>query len=157
MSFSELVAELTRDAVDEIMRYARAVPPDKLHWRPAEHARSVIEILQECALTPLTLDLLLRTRPQGEITDMQPFNAIQAQAAQLTTLDAIEHALRTNTEQFLHAVQDLPMELLEQTVATPWGKPYPLKELALGHYWNLTYHLGQIAYIQLLYGDTNYY
>lgn len=157
MSFPELVAELTRDAVDEVMRYARAVPPDKLHWRPAEHARSVIEILQECASTPLTLELLLRTRPQGEITDMQPFNAIQAQAAQLTTLDALEHALRTNTEQFLKAVQELPAELLEQTVATPWGEPYSLKELALGHFWNLTYHLGQIAYIQLLYGDTNYY
>lgn len=156
MEFHQLVAEMTNDAVDDLMQYARAVPEEKLRWRPAEHARSVIEILQECVHTPRTLALLLQTRPQ-EPVDPDMFAPIQVEAEQLTTLDAIEQALRANTAQFLEVVRTLPNEVLEQPIMTPWGKPYTAKELALGHYWNLTYHLGQVAYIQLLYGDTEFY
>lgn len=34
------------NAAEELLRYAKAVPTEKLNWRPAEHARSALEILQ---------------------------------------------------------------------------------------------------------------
>lgn len=34
MDYPKLVAKFTLDAIDELMRYAKAVPSDKLTWRP---------------------------------------------------------------------------------------------------------------------------
>lgn len=154
MPFGQLVSELTWEAVEFLMRYARAVPAEQLNWRPAEHARSVLEILQECVAEPQILEKLLRDRPQT-VPDPQAYlEAFKEAAAQLSTVDSLEHALRAHTERFLDAVNALSPETLSQRITVPWGKSYPAKELALMHQWNLTYHLGQIAYIQLLYGDT---
>ncbi len=80
-----------------------------------------------------------------------------AQAATLTTLEACETALRENTQRLLQVVETLAAADLSQTAVAPWGKTYTLAEGCMLHHWNLTYHLGQVAYIQLLYGDTEYH
>lgn len=156
MSFQQLVSRLTLNAVDELLRYAKAVPAEKLTWRPAEHARSVLEILQECAILPAAVAAWLHDRPQSP-PPVEQYAPYWAQAATLTTLEACEQALRENTQKLLEAVSTLSDTDLNQTAVAPWGKSYTLAEGGLIHYWNLTYHLGQIAYIQLLYGDTEYY
>lgn len=78
-------------------------------------------------------------------------------AGDLSTLDACEQACRTGTEELFKAVWQIPPAALEQTIMTPWGEPFSLFEIAYHHYWNLSYHLGQIAYIQLLYGKMEYH
>ncbi|MEN3000701.1 MAG: DinB family protein [Armatimonadota bacterium] len=155
MNFYDALERMTREAVEMLFRYARAVPEEKLHWRPAEHARSVIEILQENAILPYTLQLALHERPQTP--DASLWERATQLAGDLSTLDACEQACRKGTEALLQAIRQLPPEALEQTVMMPWGKPMSLFELVYDHYWNLTYHLGQIAYIQLLYGDTAFH
>ena len=156
MDYPKLVAKFTRDAIDELMRYAKAVPADKLTWRPAEHARSVLEILQECATLPAVLAVWLQERPQSPPSTEQ-YTPYWAQAATLTTLEACETALRKNTQRLLQVVETLAAADLSQTAVAPWGKTYTLAEGCMLHHWNLTYHLGQVAYIQLLYGDTEYH
>lgn len=156
MPFQQLVSKLTLNAVEELLRYARAVPADKLTWRPAEHARSVLEIMQECAVLPAVIAAWLRDRPQSP-PSMEQYASYWGQAGTLTTLDACEAALRENTRQLLQAVESLSDAELNQTAVAPWGRTYTLAEGSLIHQWNLTYHQGQIAYIQLLYGDTEYH
>lgn len=156
MDYSRLVAKFTLDAIDEVMRYAKAVPNDKLMWRPAADARSVLEILQECATLPAALAEWLLERPQSP-PDPAQYAPYWAQAATLTTLEACEDALRENTERLLQVVASLSESDLNQTAVSPWGKTYTLAEGCMVHHWNLTYHLGQIAYIQLLYGDTDFH
>ncbi|MCS6923330.1 MAG: DinB family protein [Fimbriimonadales bacterium] len=156
MPFQQMVSKLTLNAVDELLRYAKAIPADKLTWRPAAHARSALEILQECAVLPAAVAAWLHERPQSP-PSMEQYAPIWAQAQTLTTLDACEVALRENTQKLLQAVESLSEADLNQTAVAPWGRTYTLAEGCFIHYWNLTYHLGQIAYIQLLYGDTAYY
>lgn len=156
MPFNQLVSKVTLDAVDELLRYAKAIPSEKLTWRPAEHARSALEILQECAVLPAALTAWLQERPQSP-PSMEQYAPYWAQAESLTTLDACEQALRENTQKLLRAVESLSEGELNHTAVAPWGRTYTLAQGCLIHYWNLTYHLGQIAYIQLLYGDTEYY
>jgi hypothetical protein len=155
MNFYDALEQMTWEAVETLFRYARAVPEEKLRWRPAEHARSVMEILEENATVPIGLRLMLEERPQTP--DPSLLARSKQQAGDLSTLDACERVCRQATEQLLQAVRQLTPDELNQTVMTPWGKPISLFEVAYDHYWNLTYHLGQIAYIQLLYGDTGYY
>ena len=156
MDYTKLLAKFTLDVVDELMRYAKAVPNDKLTWRPAEHARSVLEILQECATLPAAWAAWLQERPESP-PSMEQYAPYCAQAATLTTLDACETALRENTARLLQVVETLSEADLSQTAVAPWGKTYTLAEGCMLHHWKLTYHLGQVAYIQLLYGDTEYH
>lgn len=155
MTLYDALEQMTWEAVEMLFRYARAVPEEKLHWRPAQHARSVMEILQENAILPYALWLGLEERPQTP--DRSMWERATQLAGDLSTLDACEQACRKGTSELLTAIRQIPPEELEQTIMTPWGKPFSLFELAYDHYWNLTYHLGQIAYIQLLYGDTEYH
>ncbi len=144
---------MTREAMEDILRYARAVPEERLTWRPAEHARSVLEILQECVAIPVVMRRLLEERPQQPIDMNAPF----AEASQLRSVSECEQAMRENTERLISAIQNTPESDLHKTVMFPWGAPASVARVMGAHYWNLTYHLGQIAYIQLLYGDTGYY
>ncbi len=155
MNFYDALERMTWEAVELLFRYARAVPEEKLHWRPAEHARSVVEILIENAVLPHALCLALTERPQTP--DASLWQRAAQRAGNPSTLDACEQACRAGTAELLQAVRQLASDALEQTVMMPWGKPMSLFELAYDHYWNLTYHLGQIAYIQLLYGDVGYH
>jgi len=156
MPFKQLVSKVTLDAVEELLRYAKAIPSEKLTWRPAEHARSALEILQECAVLPAALTAWLQERPQSP-PSMEQYAPYWAQAAALTSLDACEQALRENTQKLLQVAESLSEAELNQTAVAPWGRTYTLAEGCLIHHWNLTYHLGQIAYIQLLYGDTEFH
>jgi len=155
MSFYDALERMTWEAVEMLFRYARAVPDEKLGWRPAEHARSVMEIAEENAIMPYALRLSLEERPQTP--DPSLWERARQLAGDLGTLDACERACRRGTEALLTAIKQTPPEALLQTIMTPWGKPFSLFEIAYDHYWNLTYHLGQIAYIQLLYGDTAFH
>lgn len=153
MNYREEICHMTQGAVEDLLRYARAVSDERLTWRPSEHARSVLEILQECVAVPLVMTYVLHERPQ-QPADINPFFA---EASQLKTVAECEAALRANTAKLIEAIHATPDSDLEQTVMLPWGTPAPIKRVVSGHYWNLTYHLGQIAYIQLLYGDTRFY
>ncbi|MER3403162.1 MAG: hypothetical protein C4336_05105 [Armatimonadota bacterium] len=151
--FQDFAIDATRNAVDELLRYAQAVPAERLSWRPSEQARSVLEILQECAVMPLGIVEHLRDRPQAP----RDISGYFAQMAQLDAYEKCAQALKANTETLIEAMRAVPESDLNQQVMMPWGLSYSLAQLMFLHYWNLTYHLGQVAYIQLLYGDTNFY
>lgn len=155
MSFYDALERMTWEAVDMLFRYARAVPEARRTWRPAEHARSVMEIVTENAVLPHALLIALRERPSE--ADPTLWTRAEQMAGDLSTVDACEQACRNATTELIKAIREIPEEALEQSVMMPWGKPMSLFEIAYDHYWNLSYHLGQIAYIQLLYGDTDFY
>lgn len=155
MDLYDLVQNLTNGAVEMLFRYAYAVPEDKREWRPAPDATTVMEILRENAILPLMLAEVLRKRPQQ--VDESVWEEAQREAGDLSTIDGCERACRTSTVQMLQALREVPADQWQQTVMLPWGMTSNLLQAALVHYWNLTYHLGQIAYIQRLYGDTNFH
>ncbi|MGQ9882335.1 MAG: DinB family protein [Armatimonadota bacterium] len=155
MSFYDALERMTWEAVEMLFRYARAVPEARRAWRPAEHARSVIEIAKENAILPYALLIALRERPSE--ADSTLWARAEQMAGDLSTVEACEQSCRSATAELITAIRQIPEEAFEQSVMMPWGKPMSLFEIAYDHYWNLTYHLGQIAYIQLLYGDTAFH
>lgn len=69
----------------------------------------------------------------------------------------MRQVLRANTETLCETIQNLSDDDLSQMVVAPWEQPYTIAQAMFLHYWNTVYHLGQVAYIQTLYGDVNYY
>ena len=50
-------------------------------------------------------------------------------------------------------IEAVPDQRLEETRAMPWGATMTLADRLFICYWNLTYHNGQVNYLQLLLGD----
>jgi hypothetical protein len=153
MTVKQLIIDLSTQATEGVFHRARQVPDDKLTWRPLDEGRSVLNIAAECALSPLWgVEVVQNNGLQMTPEAMAEF---EANVAALTTLDLAEEAARKNLAILVEFVQNLPEEKLDETIAMPIGrsKEWSVPDVLLLHYWNATYHVGQICYIQTLYGD----
>lgn len=52
MRLQDQVIEDTKKAAAEVFRYAKAVPADKVEWKPLDQGRSVLDLARELAKTP---------------------------------------------------------------------------------------------------------
>lgn len=154
MTAKDLIKAQTERATRELFRVARAVPADKLEWAPMELGRTVLNMLQECAQSPSWCISLLKTRQMPEFTP-ELMERMNEERRQWTSLEDAESACLKNLEAWRTTVDEFPEAGMHETMTLPFGEPRPwhMYELMLVHYWNCTYHLGQINYIQTLYGD----
>lgn len=68
-------------------------------------------------------------------------------------LDGAVSLLRENTEKLCEAIRSVPDEKLGEQMKF-WGpEPWSVAGVLNYHNWNMTYHIGQVNYIQTLYGD----
>jgi hypothetical protein len=155
MTSQEQAAQLTRDAGEALFASARAMPADKLNWSPAGDARTALHMLQECAYYLPTLAPLLS---QGDGM-VERFTAVAGPAMEESkswdTLDKVETAYNGYLEATLAAIRAVPDNDLNREVPLPWaeGVTMPVWKMLLSLYWNTVYHVGQINYIQTMYGD----
>jgi hypothetical protein len=150
MRVQDAMCRYTEGAVDLLYRFARRVPEDKLTWVPMDAGRSVLDQLQECAQAPIWYIPMLDPTFSHGYTD---FTEMGKARREWTTIDECERVTRENTEKLLAAIRAVPDEQLDEEVKMPWGETMKKVDVIGFHHWNLTYHLGQIAYVQTLYGD----
>jgi uncharacterized damage-inducible protein DinB len=154
MNYYEQVIRATQWAVDYLFHSARAVPADKLEWKPLDAGRSVLNLAQECAQSPKWFAALLLQRSFTGVTP-ELLKAMEAERSAWKTLDECERVCRENSEIFYSVIRSIPETDLEIRVPLPFagGMEPTLAEIMMFHYWHCTYHLGQVNYIQTLYGD----
>ncbi len=151
MRIQDYSVDVTRSAVDEFFRYAEAVPEDRLDWSPMDEGQSVLALCREIAVTPdwavqVMEDINLSQEEQEEAgEEMKSWGSI-AQC---------KEEFEKRFEVWAKLVEDLPDEKLSDTRWLPYegGRDFTFLELLDYPRWNTTYHLGQIGYIQILYGD----
>ncbi len=156
MRLQDLTIDVTRSAMEEAFNYAKAVPQDKLGWKPLDAGRSVIEICQELAKCPDWAYSIVGNAPgePGEEAEA----AERSEMTSWTTVEACEAAAKEKLGRFFELLKNLPDERLEETTELPYGpggsmQTFKMSEMMAYPRWNANYHLGQIAYIQTLYGD----
>jgi hypothetical protein len=150
MSIQQVVAKQTRDVGAGLERTFVAMPADKQTWKPLDNGRSALEQIAECAVINGWSAQVFRDRA------VPPFDgeAFGGACAALDTADKAVAALRANTETLVAAIGSTPDDALQTQVQFPWDEsPCSLADAVLVAYWNMTYHIGQINYIQTLYGD----
>ena len=82
------------------------------------------------------------------------FEGFEEAKAKMPTLDDCEAAGKANLETMKAAINALLDEDMDARIDLPWGKGnYSLREVMGFPAWNCTYHMGQVSYIQTLYGD----
>lgn len=156
MDLVEAVIEATREAVDDLFRYARAMPEEWLELQPGGKARTVMSMLRECAGLPAMLEAHIREQPREPMPE-ERVAALWAPAKACQSLDECEALCRENSERFYAALRQAHLVDLDARVMMPWGKEFTMLQILFDHYWNLTYHLGQVGMLQLMQGDDSYH
>jgi uncharacterized damage-inducible protein DinB len=143
-----IMAERTRKGAINLIQLLNATPAEKLRWKPLEYGRTVLELAVECILVNRKWALTLR---QGDYTRVPAETAQQIEAACQDVAQA-RHLLQESAEELADAILSVSDERLEERITAPFGA-YTVAECCLLGYWNMTYHEGQLSYIQTLYGD----
>jgi hypothetical protein len=161
MSYQTEIIRMTEAACRALFQAAHAVPAERLEWKPSTTSRHVLNLLQECALVPLSFAAMLNARAERYEAHHCPaeFDTAMAGASQLTTVAACEDACRRHTQVLLEVIRAFPEEDLHESVAftNPGIAVTTVADMMRLHYWNCVYHTGQINYIQTLYGDLEFH
>jgi len=147
MRVQDFIADQTELVSKGIIHNARALPADKLEWKPMGHGRSAMSQLRECAVSP---DIFIRAL-SGKGYNYLDEDKVKSEA--LDSVDSAERCLNDGNAILLKLIRNLPDERLCEKIDLPWGATWSLIEVANMHYWNLVYHVGQINYLQTLLGD----
>jgi hypothetical protein len=148
MNVIDFIIQDTERNLANFFYTCRQVPADKLEWRPLDAGRSTLDQAQEVALCPMWVPGLLSARG----FDPSIFGGFEEGKAQLPDLDACEAAANENMKKLIEAVKAFPEAEYQTEVEFPWGKYTFLQTMTFAG-WNANYHMGQVSYIQTLYGD----
>lgn len=160
MRLQDHMIEVTRTACEEAFRYAKAVPQDKIDWKPLDAGQSVLSMCRELAKCPDWAHDLVSDAPADWSEEAQA--ASKAEMESWTTVEQCEQAAQEKLGRLFELYAGLPDARLSETKDLPFGpggsmKTFTMPEMLDYPRWNFNYHLGQIAYIQTLYGDKGLY
>jgi len=151
MTLQEAVALRTERAAEEFLAAVKRIPDDKLRWSPIGEARSVLDVLQECGrVNERWADMIESgqwiTWPREHIQDL---------IAKTGDRESAVAYFEAATAKFVSAVRGLPDGRLDEPFESPW-RTASTAEWLMHALWHISYHEGQINYIQTLYGDWEY-
>jgi uncharacterized damage-inducible protein DinB len=148
MNATELLCYLTDKQLDTLFETAKKLPADKLNWQPTEGSRSALSQLQEVA-TALGV-FLPGIKARKVEWDDSNFASWMEQRAKLTTLDELEKTARAQTKELTDYIRTLPEAELSEKVDMPFPGEYKVADVLAYHYWNMSYHEGQIVYLTFM-------
>jgi hypothetical protein len=135
----------------ELERTAKAVPEDKLNWRPLDNGRPVLDLLGSAAQGPgIVVGILNGTLKFGPELMQQ----LKTERDGWTREEALRQ-LEENTKTLIAEVESRTEEQLNELVTLPFngGTTLPLGAALLRGYRFFMSRTAQINYIQTLYGD----
>ncbi len=154
MKYQTHMIDVTQKAADEAFRYAVSVPVDKADWKPLDVGRSVLDQTREMAQCPIwALEIISSNEPPK--FDGEEMAAQQAEMSTWATVEDCQAKCNENLAKLAEYFATLPDEKLTETKWLPFdgGRDFTVMEMMDYPRWNFNYHLGQIAYIQTLFGD----
>jgi hypothetical protein len=154
MRYQDHITDATREAAKEAFKYAKAVPADKLEWRPMDIGRTVLDLCQELAMCPTWAFEIIEGK-EGPKWDEESMAAVKKEQQQWKTAEDCEAEFGRRMDKLAGLYASISNERLKETKWLPFdgGRDFTVAEMMDYPRWNCTYHLGQIAYIQTLYGD----
>lgn len=147
MEYATGLKLMLEDGMNSLWRTVKAMPEDKIDWRPEPTARTTRQLLEE----------LVDTMPFSiEFIKTQKMPKYEESSGKKRSMNEMEKEYRQHMEDFLKAVKNFPEADMQKENDLPWGK-MTFFDLITYPYWNLMYHWGQISYIQTMYGDKEMY
>jgi len=137
----ETQAALARWAAADLIAQLRALPEDKLAWKPSPEAKSALDVANEC----ISACRMMLPVFGGADWGFLPF-------PQHETLEEVAADLLSATEEYAAALEAVQPGQLERRVAFPWGTKDGTRCVNLPLI-DLIHHRGQVVYLQSILGD----
>jgi hypothetical protein len=149
MTAQAFMAEHIEKMGQSMVHFLSTTDPDllgsKLETKGAEPARSVFELVGECAMANRYFASLLN----GEESKRSP-------ATEFANLTEAQDEIVASSQVLADTVRNASDEVFE-TEFTSWRGQVKGKMLMMGAYRNMAYHSGQINFIQILEGDHEFH
>lgn len=146
MTYQEALVPLIEEAYSDLFKNAEKLD-GKLDFKPTSDNRTPMEMVIECATLPPFLAQTIRNRALPPNTPDEP----HASDGFKSIAECRDHFNSVKGELF-EAIRSFPSENLLETIETPWGT-FTWRDFISYAYWNPMYHVGQLAYIQMMHGD----
>ncbi len=125
------------------------VPKEKRSWKPAATSRSAQDILAHATYWNLYFTRFLRGEGAWDVAE----DAWTRSTKELKDSEQAQKLTEKSNREFVAAIEKLSTKDLEKEVELPWGQR-TLYQVILDNFWHITYHVGQLNYIQTQLGDT---
>ena len=154
MRIQDYMIDATKAAAAAAFKTARGTAADRLDWKPLDEGRSVLDQCREMAMCPKWAEDIISGVQMPEWNE-ETAAAVKAEQEQWNTIEDCEAECNRRLESLFEMYQKMPDEKLSETKWLPFdgGRDFTMEEMMGYPRWNFTYHLGQISYIQTLYGD----
>ena len=154
MRYQDYICGETQRAADAAFKEATFVPADKLDWKPLDEGRSVLDQCQEMAQCALWCEQIIAGEGMPDFNE-ETFAKIQEERKSWLTIEACQAECNKRLESLYKVIKSIPDDQLAKTKWLPFGggREHSWQEMMDYPRWNFVYHLGQISYVQTLYGD----
>lgn len=154
MRYQDQIIRLTQQQAESFIKNIRAIPEDKLNWSVEGAGRTPMDMLQEIAQAPGFAIPMLTNKACPPFDPESWGKAMEARKAWVT-VDQCEAIMNENLEKLYAVIKDYPDADLPFEIDLPFveGLRQSMADIMAYPYWNLSYHLGQICFVQILYGD----
>lgn len=139
---------MTERQLDTLFRDARALPADRLDWKPTPESRSALNQLQEVATSADIFRAALKERKIVWSDEM--FSAWLQERAKYTDLDTLEKVAREGHARLYEDILNLTEDELDEPFDMPFPGEWKLADVLTYYHYNASYHDGQINFIGTL-------
>ena len=148
MSYQDQIVKLTQRAVMDLVQAVGDMPEEARDWQPAPNSRSALNQLREVAMGPQYLTPLFMENP-GDSFANHGAAGVDMTEAKLETFEECRQEAMSGLAILCQSMARVPDDRLEEEVLLPFGggTTMTLADVMALHYWNATYHLGQVTYI----------
>ena len=153
-------SEVVADAKSRFERYSERllhlfsfVPDDKLTWTPSPTAKSSLGIVAHCAsVSEFFAKVITRTMPENMASPEEFFKWLADSEAKITTREGAVASVKAATTNLCKAIDTVNAGNIDTAPNSPFGS-VPMQ------FWihqggdQLAGHVGQIEYLQTIWGD----
>jgi len=132
-----------------------SIPPPSARWERFAVTITVFPVIRESRIVsePGPPPVAFQMPPPEKMKEV--FEKIAEERRQWKTIDDCERVCKENSEKLYEVIRSVSEADFEISVHLPFGggMDRSLADVMMFHYWNIVYHVGQINFIQTLYGD----
>lgn len=157
MSFQENVDTARANflqAKSRLITLLETTADDKLNWAPSETARSPIRVAAHASQVVHDITEMLDGRTFAIPTTEEAEVFFAAREKPFSTREEVFELLEKNSAEFLAWLENLTPQTLEGSMTLPFGLgSIPMSHGITVQALHMNDHVGQLAYIQTIYGD----
>lgn len=146
MLYTHALIPLIEEAYSDLFNQAEKLQ-DKLDFKASDSCRTPKEMLIECTTSPVFLAATIKNQA------LAPMDEETWEKGEFESIAASKALWENVKPDLFDAIENFPSEKLLEEIVTPWGT-FTWHSFMAYCYWNPMWHAGQLAYIQMIHGDT---